>query len=614
MIKNRLISTQNRWEKLVSRSAERTKDLERGYKETKQFYDLWQPLIEYLNQTLSVLAQEQSQALGTNNPTKIKQLLAKHKEFHRSLMQKQPQYDSAVKLGRRLADKFDSDAADRAQLQEILNEVKSKWQAASQQSTERQKRLEDALLCSGQFRDALLGLLEWLKKIEPTLADNATSLNGDLDCVMALMEDNQQFQSELRHKAEQVKLIQQAATDLLKHNSTDSVMSNELKQQLGDLETIWQRVDSLAAERSVRLQKAHQLASQFHQQTRARLDWLNKAEHDLKSSGSINLLTDNQGELMELIESHQAFCKDLSEQSEPVTQCLALGQEILADCIPESASTLTHWLAVVQTKWMESNRLAQERTQKLDEALSVCRENENMLDELLAWLQGAEATLTALEQKSIPSNLEIVEQLLQDHQDFQNEIQSRQTNVERITKSSSIRDTASLYSMMSSDPMNKKKMTFKMLKQQQQQTQSSGAGWRTPEPKIRNPRVKLLFDRWRRVWLLSSERQRKLKEAIDRLREMERLKNFSFDEWRRRYMNWHKDNRARITDFFRRQDRDHDGKISREEFIQGILHSSKSNISILTLYLAHTQDTISKNLLLVEQFRHRQSKLLKNSR
>ena len=55
---------------------------------------------------------------------------------------------------------------------------------------------------------------------------------------------------------------------------------------------------------------------------------------------------------------------------------------------------------------------------------------------------------------------------------------------------------------------------------------------------------------------------------------MERLKNFSFDEWRRRYMNWHKDNRARITDFFRRQDRDHDGKISREEFIQGILDSS----------------------------------------
>ena len=47
-------------------------------------------------------------------------------------------------------------------------------------------------------------------------------------------------------------------------------------------------------------------------------------------------------------------------------------------------------------------------------------------------------------------------------------------------------------------------------------------------------------------------------------------------------MNWHKDNRARITDFFRRQDRDHDGKISREEFIEGILSSSKYILSVFT--------------------------------
>lgn len=53
------------------------------------------------------------------------------------------------------------------------------------------------------------------------------------------------------------------------------------------------------------------------------------------------------------------------------------------------------------------------------------------------------------------------------------------------------------------------------------------------------------------------------------------MKDFDFEEWRKRYMNWIKDNRARIMDFFRRQDKDHDGKISREEFIEGILQSSK---------------------------------------
>ena len=315
-------------------------------------------------------------------------------------------------------------------------------------------------------------------------------------------------------------------------------------------------------------------AKQFGMQVRSRLDWLAQAEHELKAAASANLLMDNQGELVELIESHQEFCKDMHDQSELIEQCVQLGGQILADCIPESMNALNHWVAVVQAKWSEVSRLAQERTLKLREALEQCRENENMLDELLAWLQGAEATLTALEHKPIGSSgatLDTVEQMLHDHQEFQAEIQTRQTNVERITKSSSVRDQ-DLYTM-SQDSLKKRPTTLRAIKAQQQQQQQQG-GWRTPEPKIRNPRVKLLFDRWRRVWLLSAERHRKLREAMERLKEMERLKNFSFDEWRRRFMNWHKDNRARITDFFRRQDRDHDGKISREEFIQGILTSS----------------------------------------
>ncbi len=63
-----------------------------------------------------------------------------------------------------------------------------------------------------------------------------------------------------------------------------------------------------------------------------------------------------------------------------------------------------------------------------------------MLNELLAWVQGAEATLIALDQKQLPNSIELVEALLQNHFDFQNEMSTRQTDVENITKNSSIRD------------------------------------------------------------------------------------------------------------------------------------------------------------------------------
>lgn len=41
LIKNLLISVQHRWERVVSKSAERTRALDHGYKEAREFHDAW---------------------------------------------------------------------------------------------------------------------------------------------------------------------------------------------------------------------------------------------------------------------------------------------------------------------------------------------------------------------------------------------------------------------------------------------------------------------------------------------------------------------------------------------------------------------------------------------
>ena len=98
---------------------------------------------------------------------------------------------------------------------------------------------------------------------------------------------------------------------------------------------------------------------------------------------------------------------------------------------------------------------------------------------------------------------------------------------------------------------------------------------KTPEPEFANPRIGDLFNKWRSVWLSAMNRRRKLQDALERLNDAERLKHFDFDDWRRRYMRWMNHNKTRVIDFFRRQDKDHDGKVTRDEFIHGVLASSE---------------------------------------
>lgn len=56
--------------------------------------------------------------------------------------------------------------------------------------------------------------------------------------------------------------------------------------------------------------------------------------------------------------------------------------------------------------------------------------------------------------------------------------------------------------------------------------------------------------------------------------QLKEFANFDFDVWRKKYMRWMNHKKSRVMDFFRRIDKDQDGKITRQEFIDGILASS----------------------------------------
>lgn len=120
-----------------------------------------------------------------------------------------------------------------------------------------------------------------------------------------------------------------------------------------------------------------------------------------------------------------------------------------------------------------------------------------------------------------------------------------------------------------------------------------------------NPRVLTLQNKWRTVWRMSIDRKKALQDALDTLQEvrmyclfipvqmplpefilwntliifsifqLEGLKTFDFEVWKTKYLNWIKAKKLRITDFFRRQDKDGDGFLSREEFVNGMLHTRK---------------------------------------
>ncbi|XP_048075546.2 dystonin isoform X11 [Ursus arctos] len=557
LIKNLLISVQSRWEKVVQRLVERGRSLDDARKRAKQFHEAWSKLMEWLEESEKSLDSELEIA---NDPDKIKTQLAQHKEFQKSLGAKHSVYDTTNRTGRSLKEKT-SLADDNLKLDDMLSELRDKWDTICGKSVERQNKLEEALLFSGQFTDALQALIDWLYRVEPQLAEDQP-VHGDIDLVMNLIDNHKVFQKELGKRTSSVQALKRSARELIEGSRDDS---SWVKVQMQELSTRWETVCALSISKQTRLEAALRQAEEFHSVVHALLEWLAEAEQTLRFHGA---LPDDEDALRTLIDQHKEFMKRLEEKRAALNKATSMGDAMLAICHPDSITTIKHWITIIRARFEEVLAWAKQHQQRLASALAGLIAKQELLEALLAWLQWAETTLSDRDKEVIPQEIEEVKALIAEHQNFMEEMTRKQPDVDKVTKTYKRRaaDPSSLQShipVLDKGRAGRKRFPASSLYPSGSQTQIE----------TKNPRVNLLVSKWQQVWLLALERRRKLNDALDRLEELREFANFDFDIWRKKYMRWMNHKKSRVMDFFRRIDKDQDGKITRQEFIDGILSS-----------------------------------------
>nr|XP_032608373.2 microtubule-actin cross-linking factor 1 isoform X7 [Taeniopygia guttata] len=553
LIKNLLVSVQSRWEKVVQRSVERGRALDDARKRAKQFHEAWKKLIDWLEDAENHL---DSELEISNDPDKIKLQLSKHKEFQKTLGGKQPVYDTTIRTGRALKEKaLLSD--DTQKLDNLLGEVRDKWDTVCGKSVERQHKLEEALLFSGQFMDALQALVDWLYKVEPQLAEDQP-VHGDLDLVMNLMDAHKVFQKELGKRTGTVQVLKRSGRELIDNSRDDTTW---VKVQLQELSNRWDTVCKLSVSKQTRLEQALKQAEEFRTAVHMLLEWLSEAEQSLRFRGA---LPDDAEALQALIDAHKEFMKKVEEKRVDVNAAVGMGEVILGACHPDCITTIKHWITIIRARFEEVLTWAKQHQQRLESALSELVANAELLEELLAWIQWAETTLIQRDQDPMPQNIDQVKALISEHQSFMEEMTRKQPDVDRVTKTYKRKVTEPPHGPF----IDKSRSNRKCLGQAAPPSMPI-----ISQSETKNPRINQLSARWQQVWLLALERQRKLNDALDRLEELKEFANFDFDVWRKKYMRWMNHKKSRVMDFFRRIDKDQDGKITRQEFIDGILAS-----------------------------------------
>ncbi|XP_050356010.1 uncharacterized protein LOC126777145 isoform X17 [Nymphalis io] len=599
LIKNLLVSVQHRWERVVARAAERTRALDHALKEARDFHDLWTNMMNWLGETEQQLDELNSEAT-INDPEKIKLRLNKHREFQKALAAKQPVYDQTSKIGKQLKDK--APKTDEPVLRNMLSDLKTKWTTVCSKAVDRQRRLEEALLYSGQFVEAMNALLEWLQRVRVQLGGDAP-VHGDLDTVMALIEQHKQFEEDLHSREQQMQSVLKTGRDL--EATVPLEDASNIKQQCNELKQAWDAVQSLSETKASKLEGALKEAERLHKSVNMLLEWLSDAETKLRFSGQ---LPEGEQETQQQLRDHERFARELADKQRDKDDTITLAHSILAKAHPDAVTVIKHWITIIQSRWDEVWQWAMQRGGKLETHLQSLKDLDLVLEELLQWLSGLETTLIALEAEPLPESIELLEGQIEDHKDLMEHTQKRQNEVDRVCKAyqvksqsqgrestprkvsakTAIKGTPSRGSQhdlhrersVSPDYYGSRRYSRLSPGRDSPDRNLPHYGPRFPprgskgaEPEFRSPRVKQLWDKWRTVWLLAWERQRRLHERLAHLRELQRVSNFSWDDWRKRFLKFMNHKKSRLTDLFRKMDKDNNGFIQRNEFIDGIINT-----------------------------------------
>ncbi|XP_040167529.1 dystonin isoform X46 [Anopheles arabiensis] len=581
LIKNLLVSVQHRWERVVAKAAERTRALDHGYKEAREFHDAWVQLTGWLKETektLDTLAEETS-----NDAVKIKKHLEKLREIQRNLQSKESFYDSTMRNGKGLMDR--APKSDEPVLSKMMGELKDAWKRVCHKSVERQRKFEEALLLSGQFADALQALLDWLRKTKARLAEDGP-VHGDLDTVTTLVEHHRQLESDLDKRSAQMQSVMKTGLELERSDET-----RETSKHLKEMQRLWDDVQDLSGRRKSRLDVALKEAERLHKSVHMLLEWLSEAEQKLRFAAAA---PDDESQAKDLLDTHAKFMKELREKEYDKEDTIGLANSILGKAHPDAIPIIKNWISIIQSRWDEISQWAISRQTKLEQHLKDLQDLDESIEELLAWLAGLEATLLNLETEPLPDEIPPLEVLIADHKEFMENTARRQGEVDRACKPRQpppgLKETRKPSRGVLKTPIFKGSRDQGLnSRRTSRATQSPGRETQTPErdrlphygprfstsnqadTELRSPRAKLLWEKWRYVWMLAWERQRRLHDHMLYLQDVERVRQFSWEEWRKRFLKFMNHKKSRLTDLFRKMDKDNNGLIPREVFIDGII-------------------------------------------
>uniref|UniRef100_A0A0K0FXT7 Short stop (inferred by orthology to a D. melanogaster protein) n=1 Tax=Strongyloides venezuelensis TaxID=75913 RepID=A0A0K0FXT7_STRVS len=565
-IKNKLTTMRHQFDKLNNKSNERLKNLKNAFAYSTDYVEGHKDITKWIKDNSTRMKED---PIISTTGDRIRDQLDDENNFKNFVAEKNPLVNNLLKKGKSLEES--APKSEKAVISKMNNSLTRDWDTLNDALNHRFQLLHDALLQNGKFEEALNDVSGWLHVQLPQLEKDLKMerLYGDVDNVNYLIKEHNKLKEDIsEHSAAFIKV--QKRYQEIKNKEPDA-LGNDIKNEIDSMVRDWEKLNCLVADKDNILKDALAKAQDLDGKVNDLLTWIGKTDNNIKKNSTLKPSQHEEDFLREQIDNLEYTLEEIDSKEPDFEDLVNIGEEILQKVHPFAEIPVKDTINMITRRWDALKNIIKDKRDVMKESLKSFRDNEKLLDELTGFVEGKQHELDLVMDISNVNSLEDLANRFFNHENFKVQLTDKQEPIENAIKGYK-KALIAANIIHQNEPINQDSKTDKKVKLGLLPTTHSQKYYKGDK----------LNNSWKNLWMNSMTYEQALQERKDYLEELKRLENFDFDEWKERYNEWNDHAKGRVTDLFRRIDKNGTGKVPRDIFIEAIL-ASKFNTTPLEM-------------------------------
>merc|ERR1719438_419270 len=371
-------SLQKSVDKLQQRGGSRDKDVDDMISKVQAFYDHYGGVMDDIQE---VIREEKNLGSIAGDTAAIKQQQEQFKQFQRRVIEPVGKEVEKTNRGGQGLIQSAASGVNTSIMEADLEKMNSLWNSFKQALAERERKLDQGLLQSGKYGEAMKGLMDWFDEMDDMI-NNQKPPSSDYKVIKAQIQEQKFVQKLLNDRKGAVESLIKTGQGIAA--AADPSERRRIEGEVQALQDRYSNLNQKCADRMDLLEDAMKMAKEYADKLGPLEKWLDKAEKKVKE---MEVVPTDEDQIQRRIREHEKVHDDIIGKQPSFDDLADVASALMQVVGDEDAQALADKIEELTNRYSALVANSDGVAQLLQDCMGGLRSLVLAYEELLGWME-----------------------------------------------------------------------------------------------------------------------------------------------------------------------------------------------------------------------------------